>query len=47
MVETTDATGTTRVLLVEDEFLISAMVAEVLVEHGCDVHVAEAASFRG
>ena len=40
MVEATDATGTTRVLLVEDEFLISAMVAEVLVEHGCDVHVA-------
>lgn len=29
-----------RVLLVEDEFLISEMVAEVLAEHGYEVHVA-------
>ena len=28
----------TRVLLVEDEFLISDMVAEVLAEHGFQVH---------
>jgi CheY-like chemotaxis protein len=30
----------TRVLLVEDEFLISDMVAEVLTGHGCEVCVA-------
>jgi CheY-like chemotaxis protein len=30
----------TRVLVVEDEFLISAMVADVLAEHGCEVHIA-------
>jgi CheY-like chemotaxis protein len=29
-----------RVLLVEDELLISAMVADVLAEHGGEVHVA-------
>jgi CheY-like chemotaxis protein len=29
-----------RVLLVEDEFLISAMVADVLTGHGCEVYVA-------
>ena len=29
-----------RVLVVEDEFLISDMVAEVLAEHGFEVHVA-------
>lgn len=33
-----------QVLLVEDEFLISAMVADVLAEHGCEVHVAANAS---
>jgi CheY-like chemotaxis protein len=32
-----------RVLLVEDEFLISTMVAEVLSERGCEVHVAASA----
>ncbi len=32
--------STPRVLVVEDEFLISAMVADVLAEHGCEVHVA-------
>ena len=32
--------GTPRVLLVEDEFLISAMIAEVLAEHGFEVQVA-------
>jgi CheY-like chemotaxis protein len=30
----------TRVLVVEDEFLISAMVADVLAEQGCEVHIA-------
>lgn len=35
------ATGDlTHVLVVEDEFLISVMVTEVLAEHGCEVHVA-------
>jgi CheY-like chemotaxis protein len=32
-----------RVLVVEDEFLISTMVADVLSERGCDVHVAASA----
>ena len=32
--------ATPRVLLVEDEFLISEMVAEVLAEHGFEVQVA-------
>jgi two-component system cell cycle sensor histidine kinase/response regulator CckA len=32
-----------RILLVEDEFLISEMVAEVLAENGCEVHVAATA----
>jgi CheY-like chemotaxis protein len=31
---------TPRVLLVEDEFLISAMVADALTEHGFEVYVA-------
>jgi CheY-like chemotaxis protein len=31
--------ATPRILLVEDECLISAMVADVLAEHGCEVHV--------
>jgi len=35
-----EITDTPRVLLVEDEFLISAMVADVLTEHGFDVHIA-------
>jgi CheY-like chemotaxis protein len=39
------ATATpTRVLLVEDEFLISDMMAEVLTGHGCEVHVAASAA---
>lgn len=37
------STGTPQVLLVEDEGLISAMVADVLEEHGCGVHVAASA----
>jgi DNA-binding NtrC family response regulator len=36
-------TGMPQVLLVEDEGLISAMVADVLQEHGCGVHVAASA----
>jgi CheY-like chemotaxis protein len=32
-----------RVLLVEDEFLISTMVADALSERGCEVHVAATA----
>src|SRR5688500_16576479 len=32
--------GAPRVPLVEDEYLISAMVAEILAEHGFEVHVA-------
>jgi CheY-like chemotaxis protein len=28
-----------RVLVVEDEFLISATIADVLAQHGCKVHV--------
>ena len=32
--------ATPRVLVVEDEVLISAMVADVLTEHGCQVHIA-------
>ena len=32
-----------RVLVVEDEFLISTMVADVLSERGCEVHVAASA----
>ena len=35
--------STPRVLVVEDEFLISAMVADVLSERGCEVHVAASA----
>ena len=35
-----EITDTPRVLLVEDEFLISAMVADVLTKHGFDVHIA-------
>jgi DNA-binding NtrC family response regulator len=38
-----DSTGMPRVLVVEDEWLISEMVADVLMEHGCDVHVASSA----
>ena len=33
----------TRVLVVEDEFLISAMISDVLAEHGCEVHIAATA----
>ena len=42
----TDATMAmpTRVLLVEDEFLIRDMVTEVLTGHGCEVHVAATAA---
>jgi CheY-like chemotaxis protein len=40
MGEMAEMGATPRVLLVEDEFLISEMVAGVLAEHGCDVHVA-------
>ena len=32
-----------RVLLVEDELLIGVMVADVLAEHGCEVHIAATA----
>jgi len=32
--------ATSRVLLVEDEVLISEMIAELLAEHGFEVHVA-------
>ena len=38
-----EAGSSPRVLLVEDEFLISAMVADVLSERGCEVHVAGSA----
>jgi CheY-like chemotaxis protein len=35
--------STPRVLVVEDEFLISAMVMDVLSERGCEVYVAASA----
>ena len=35
-----EALSVPRVLVVEDEFMISAMMADALTAHGCEVHVA-------